>query len=439
MKKKIIGIFIMMLFILNAYASPATYDENPLIYSISKDNPLDGGWLEEQNGIKIIHLSGSNYDMGYQHGYLLSDEIGISMRAQLAAFEKIGYSYERLVEIWNIMDDYLPNEYKEEMQGMADGSGMTFEEISVMCMLPAMFNHIIEDACTEISLWGDATLDGKLYHVRSFDWSLSLSDPETGTPLYNTTILIVRDPDVGYRSLIPEFPGAVGSWHGINEKGIAIGENSCMTYDSTYHGICPWFRMRMVLDYASNSEDAIDILTSNRTCGTNFVLSDANVPIGYALDQTASISYVGTWNDPVEGTRPFWQIKDVVRRVPQYVHPECAEVEINRFRYNPGGLFGLLLSISRKSFMFVGWTHYKALSNEIEKRYGTLDLDGLMVMLRDEYVGDTDFFMKITRESGFLSCLYQSNGQLYADSDLSIPVYTTPGNHDYMYEKSLKN
>jgi hypothetical protein len=274
-------------------------------------------------------------------------------------------------------------------------------------MLPAVFNHLIEDACTEMSLWGDATVDGKLYHVRSLDWTLRLTDPDTGTPLYDTTVLIVRDPDVGYRSLIPEFPGAIGSWHGINEKGIAVGENSCMTYDSIFDGICPWFRMRMVLDYASNSDDAIDILTSNRTCGTNFILSDANVPVGYALDQSASISYVGAWDDPVEGTKPFWQIKDVVRRVPQYVHPGCAELEKNRFRYNPGGLLGFLLYFFGESYMFVGWTHYKALSNEIEKRYGTLDLNGTMSLLRDEYVGNTDIFMKLIRSEGFLNCLYQ--------------------------------
>lgn len=31
-------------------------------------SPLDGGWLEEHDGVKILHLSGSSYDMGYQHG-----------------------------------------------------------------------------------------------------------------------------------------------------------------------------------------------------------------------------------------------------------------------------------------------------------------------------------------------------------------------------------
>lgn len=400
MKLTIIGLFLSAILITTMIPQG--------MQSIPTDNPLDGGWIEEIDGVTVLHLSGSYYDMGYQHGYLLSDLIGISMRAQLSAFENKGFTYERLIEIWEIMDDHLPTKYIEEMQGMADGSGRTFEEISVMCMCPAVFNHIAEDACAEISLWGDATVDGKLYHIRSLDWSLLVSDPETGIPLYDTTVLIVREPDDGYKSLIPEFAGAIGGWHGINEKGIAVGENSCITTDATYEGICPWFRMRMVLDTASSYDEALTILTEDRTCGTNFILSDANIPIGYALDQSKSISYAGTWDDPVENTRPFWQIKDVVRRVPQYVHPDCAAIERNRFRYHPGGLFGLTCMLFGQSYMFVGWTHYKALSNEIEKQYGNLDLEGSMNLLRAEYVGDTDVFMRLIRASGFfLSCLYQ--------------------------------
>jgi len=401
MKNKTVGICVCLLLIGTMFTVSVNASRH--------ENPLEGGWLEEHDGIKILHVSGSYYDMGYQHGYLLANEIGESMRAQLFSFEKKGYSYDKLLDIWNVMGDYLPDEYKDEMHGMADGSGLSFEDISVLTTIPAVFNVLAEDACCEISLWGKATLDGKLYHVRSLDWSLDVYDPATGIPLYDNIILIVRNPDAGYASLVPEFAGSIGCWHGINEKGIAVGENTCITNDSTFHGICPWIRMRMVLDHASTSHEAIQILVSNRTCGTNFVLSDANQPIGYALDQTANISYVGTWDNPGEGIQPFWQIKDVVRRVPQYVNPQCAAVEYHRYRYDPGGLFGFSLFVSKKSYMFIGWTHYKALSKEIEKRYGFLDLNETMSLLRDEYVGKTNVIMKTIRAVHYPSfqCLCQ--------------------------------
>jgi len=39
----------------------------------------------------------------------------------------------------------------------------------------------------------------------------------------------------------------------------------------------------------------------------------------------------------------------------------------------------------------------------------------------------------------FLSCLYEEDDQLYADPGYSIPVYTTPGNHDYNFNRNLRN
>ncbi len=39
----------------------------------------------------------------------------------------------------------------------------------------------------------------------------------------------------------------------------------------------------------------------------------------------------------------------------------------------------------------------------------------------------------------FTSCLYKKDGQFYADENYSIPVYTTPGNHEYYFSRNLRN
>jgi len=39
----------------------------------------------------------------------------------------------------------------------------------------------------------------------------------------------------------------------------------------------------------------------------------------------------------------------------------------------------------------------------------------------------------------FISCFYEKDSQFYADENYSIPVYTTPGNHDYNFNRNLKN
>lgn len=68
MKEKILGIVILSLLISTSISSVMgvilkEYHNKTVIFS---NDPLDGGWVEERDGVKIIHLNGSHYNMGYQ-------------------------------------------------------------------------------------------------------------------------------------------------------------------------------------------------------------------------------------------------------------------------------------------------------------------------------------------------------------------------------------
>lgn len=412
MKKKIIGILLCMVLLTTCFPASGNLE----LIRINDNNfesghdiflydPLEGGWIEERDGVTILHVSGSNYEMGYQYGSLLKDEIQENLRAQLFYFEDYGFYYDDILEVWHIMKNYLPQPYKDEIHGMADGSGISFDEIAVLNTLPAIFNHA---SCISVAAWGSTTQDGELYHLRGLDWSLLIRDPETGTYLQENLVLIVRNPDNGYASLYPEFAGNICSWGGINEKGIGIGEMTCLTNDTTFHGISAAFRMRMVLDHASTAEEALNIMSSNRTCGWNFIISDGKIPIGYVVGQTANLLYVGEWDNPVESTCPFWEIEDVVRRLPMFISPECAAVEEYRNYYDPSGLRGFLMFLLAKNWHFNGWIEYKALSKEIERQWGKLNLNSTMSMLRDLYLGKTrSLFSLSVKLFGVFPALFQ--------------------------------
>jgi hypothetical protein len=103
-----------------------------------------------------------------------------------------------------------------------------------------------------------------------------------------------------------------------------------------------------------------------------------------------------------------------VRRVASlYIDPACAALEHNRYRYDPSGLIGFVWFLLGTSYMFMGWTHYKALSNDIENKYGSLELNETMSLLRDEYSGNTDIFMKFIRTFHYdLECLCPETGEM---------------------------
>lgn len=380
-------------------------------------NILKKGWLEKYDGVTILYVNGSHYEMGYQHGSLLKYECLENIRAFLYNSEQLGYSFDQLLYIWNKTEANIPQEYIKELQGLADGIGVTFNEVAATY---ASFDCLALSNCFGIVAWGPATKSNKLIQARSCDLPLTIKDPVTGKYAHENSILLVRNPDDGFASLIPTVAALLNLNGGINEKAIGIGGHLSNSKDQTFNGLPIRIRIQMLIDQASTAEEAINILTTNRTLGYNYVVSDSKNPIGFAVEATSNLSYAGTWNNPVESKYPFWSIDHVVRRTNFFIEPEIAATQ--RDRYNPGGIIGFLkatFSLIKKllnqdnheifssDLIFPIWISYKIISKEIEKQWGTLDLDNTLSILRNVNNGKTSILLaimaKIGKENGFLA------------------------------------
>lgn len=346
---------------------------------------LSGGWLEEQSGVTILHVSGSHYDMGYQHGYLLQEQVQQNVRAYLAHSP---VPYEELLGMWDIMKSYLPEAYRQELQGLADGAGLSLEEVAAAYMVVLVGDM----GCFGFSAWGPATADGRLYHARSFDLPMDIQDPVSGRYVHDNSVLIVRHPQDGLASLSPSVAGSMHGGGGINERGIAIGQQVCWSTDQTLHGIPGPFRVQQVLDYASTMDEAIHFLVTNRTLGWNFVVSDAHTG-GYAVEVSANHSYVGTHDSPGEAHPPFWSIDHVVRRTNFFIHPTLAATQ--REHFDPSGIKSFVRLVTRTDIFFAVWRSYKVMSEEIEKQWGAMDLNTTMELMRQGYAGNTDWLLRM--------------------------------------------
>ncbi len=378
-------IAVMFLFPLSSIESMVLrYEEN---VNFVNTDALDGGWLEERDGVKILHLSGSNYEMGYQHGYLLRDEIQENIRAYLQYAEELA-SVETLLAMWNTTKPYIPFKYITEMQGVADGANSSLENLAVLYMAPTC----IDLECFSYAAWSDATVTGTLYHTRSLDFPLIIQDPVTNTYAQENSVLIVRKPDGDLMSICPSIAGCINFYEGINELQVSISVQACWSSEQILKGILAPFRVQRALDSASDADAAIDVLTSNKTLGWNFIVSDAKNSMGYVVETTANRTYVGSWNNSTEGTYPFWKIKNVVRRTNFFIDPVLAATQ--RSRYNPGGVIGFLQLFSGSPF-FPIWRKYKSMSEEIQKNWGDIDLNSSISLLRKVYSGKTDVLLHI--------------------------------------------
>lgn len=389
MNKKLLSILLIFIFIFLIF-SPIITGVNELTSNYKKLIANDNGWVYEVDNVTILHLKGSPYEMGYQHGTLLKEKCLQFYRAFIYNAETHDVSYVDLLEKWNKTKKYRPQSDLDEMQGIADALNLSFEYVAVAHMATGNIKanqlpFYIE--CGNFACWGSATADGKLYQGRSYDLPIWKKDPLTGIyVIQENQIVMIREPDDGYASISISLSGYVGAIGGMNENGIVIGQGKSKSSDEVDIGASTGSKIKQVLDHATNSEEAITYITSNGTYGLVFIISDCRVPESKIIETSANYTYVGTWNSPEESLYPFWQIENVTRRANLYINQTLASTQ--RSRYNPKGS---VLWLIGKNQYFPYWRHYKDMSIELEKNWGKLDSTSLMNVFKNVYSGKTDF------------------------------------------------
>ncbi len=392
---KKIFVFAVIFLMLSSYGTSISLNDNIHLKNNELTKLLEGSNLEVYDGFKILYVNGSHYQMGYQHGFLLKDEVQENVRAFIDKINREA-SYQEYLDIWNKTKPYIPNIYIEEMQGISDGAEISLEDLAVSYMHPLF----VDMQCFSFAAYKNATIDNRLYQIRSLDFSLLIKDPVTKKYTQENSLIIVRNPEDGYKSIIPSTAGWLNFYEGINENQITIGVQLCWSDDNTLKGIPVFLRVQKALDHTSNISDTIDVLTSNKTLGWNFIVSDGKTKEAYAVETSANHSYVGSWDNIIEDKSPFWQIKEVVRRTNFFIDPTLAETQ--REKYDPSGLIGFLRFFAGNNFFYLLWRKYVSMSNEIEKNWGKIDINTSMSLLRKVYYGRTDIllfiFLNINKE-----------------------------------------
>lgn len=164
-----------------------------------------------------IEVSGSSYEMGYQHGAQIPDLI----EKYLVLIERIT-NKSRDVLCRNAKG-YIPlfekfsSSYCEEMKGLAKGAGISFEE-AVVCQLrgSAAYNPAHE-GCTSFAMTGAATKNGLTYAGQNQDMEPEMAD---------VGVILHLIPDNGRPRIINfTFAGQIG-YHGMNSLGVSEFANA---------------------------------------------------------------------------------------------------------------------------------------------------------------------------------------------------------------------
>ncbi|MBN2308579.1 MAG: peptidase C45 [Candidatus Hydrogenedentes bacterium] len=256
-------------------------------------------YIEQIGENRVLHLKGSHYDMGYQHGTLVKDEI-VEAAALIRAIGSIEWNKDfdaSIQEAWTRLSPYIPEKYKEEMKGVADATGMTLEQVQEFTIFPELFH------CSGFALWGKATQDGSLLHGRVLDYMRDAG-------LDKWALLIIQEPEGANAFVNVAYSGMLGSVTGMNAEQIAIGEMGGGGAEK-WDGMPMSLLLRECLEEADTLEDAQRIMSETpRTCQYYYVISDAkaNGGLGHAVGVAAEpggIVFIGPNEFHDQLPRPF--------------------------------------------------------------------------------------------------------------------------------------
>ena len=240
--------------------------------------PVQSGWI-------YVHLEGSPFDIGFQHGYLLAPEIQDAVKVEVLEANHEGK------HDWNFLRNaakdmmwpHIEQEYREELQGISEGlkaKGAKMDlwdvvALNAICEWPYYVKEydrqhhaggsaslVVPERCSAFVATGSYTKDGKVIIAHN-NWSGYLEGERW-------TIIFDIAPRSGNRILMDGVPGLIHSADdfGMNSAGIMITETT-ISHFSGYdpNGIPEFVRARKAMQYAASIDDFARIMKEGNNGG----------------------------------------------------------------------------------------------------------------------------------------------------------------------------
>ena len=268
-----------------------------------EDADIDKEWTpvepkrDQRGKYIIVWLSGTPYEMGYQHGMLLKSEIqnGLENSEYIKDLK-----WQITLASYAQLDSFAQNnsypDIVEECQGMVDAVGdigWTME----LCLIANFGDVMVEwldsvvpvksiphPGCSQFMVSGEATSDGRLYHGRLLDWD------EVDFLLWYP-VIFVRQPIDGIPHVYIGFPGNLSPYSGMNIAGISGASNESDPFDKDQQAITGRSHVQMlgqILKRSSSIEEANQFILGEKHMSVEqFGLTDANAGIGANFEMTA--------------------------------------------------------------------------------------------------------------------------------------------------------
>jgi isopenicillin-N N-acyltransferase-like protein len=255
---------------------------------------------EGASEIAVVVVSGTPYEMGRSLGELMAPEARALIGKFLGMVQADGsprFSNEALDAAWTATAPYTHERFKEELRGLAEGSGLSLETVRRAHMVPVVSNY----SCSSLAAWGAATKDGHLYQTRNLDWILAAG-------AHDYPCIVVYRPDRGIPHVNVSFAGYLGVNTGINARGIVLsemGDSPQRDYPYNLDGAHFTTMFRDILYDCGTLDEAINLIKNTRRIKKyHYVVGCGQPPAAVKMRAHAPDLEIWTDNDPTDELAP---------------------------------------------------------------------------------------------------------------------------------------
>jgi isopenicillin-N N-acyltransferase-like protein len=260
---------------------------------------------------RIIHVGGSPYDMGFEHGKACREQIEYAVRkALLQEINKRNqYTFEdavaRAKPYMDLGRKFAPH-LDEELHGIADGAELSYEEICLLQVrselsYPESLSAAAE--CSTVAIQSHRTRNGE---------TLVGANVDMGEQLESLGVVLHLEPKHGPRILTWTLAGVVGQT-GLNSAGLARCGNVLFAL-GWRTGVPTTFLFRCLLEQETLQEAVVLCSSAKRAKSNNILLADSG-------DQVVDIEMT------VDGERLLFPMNGVLFHTNHYVHPELEKFD----------------------------------------------------------------------------------------------------------------
>lgn len=217
------------------------------------------GIIRQVGNYQVLNLWGSNYDMGYAHGYLLADKIRDLVDHYMVNTVAGSLSAYNALLAKDAGEFQWQQNSLDEIAGMVAGMADSGKNLYVASLGRNIDSRDIRAlnlqeqfyfGCSSFGIWGNATADGETILARNLDFYY---DPQGNNANYQ--MVIAYEPTDKIKFISFAWPGSVGVYSGMNENGVTAMVNTgnlSNPYNGPFHPIVEVYRTILETTTATN-------------------------------------------------------------------------------------------------------------------------------------------------------------------------------------------